>query len=143
LTLVLFVVLLAFLTHTASFAQAPGTFTPIGNMTAPRAGHSVTLLLNGKVLIAAGTTDGSESAEIFDPGARTFSATGEMITPRGYHTATLLADGRVLIAGGRNSKVPSPLASAELYDPSTGTFTATGSMHEARSLPKATLLYDG
>src|SRR5262249_41594454 len=93
--------LLVFLTDTASSsAQDPGAFRPIGNMTAHGGGHSATLLLNGRVLIAGGRSDGAASAELFDPVAGTFSTTGEMITPRRLPTATLLADGRVLIAGG-------------------------------------------
>jgi Galactose oxidase, central domain len=144
-TMLILALLLAFLTYAASLsAQAPGAFTPIGNMTAPRGGHTATLLVNGKVLIAGGRSDESATAELFDPVTRTFSATGEMITPRSRHTATLLDDGRVLIAGGFFNNGNFPLTSAELYDPSTGTFSATGSMHEARAgWHTATLLYDG
>ena len=137
--------LILFLLSLASIApaQAPGTFIPTGSMTTPRISHTATLLLNGKVLITGGRSDGSGSAELFDPVTGTFSATGEMITPRRLHTATLLTDGRVLIAGGFLNNGNSPLASAELYDPSTGTFTATGSMLNLRGWNTATLLYDG
>src|SRR5437762_5598147 len=143
-TLVMLALLLAFFIYTASLsAQAPGAFTPIGNITAPRGGHTATSLLNGKVLIAGGRSDGLGSAELFDPVTGTFSTTGEMITPRHVHTATLLADGRVLIAGGFLNNGNSTLASAELYNPSTGTFTATGSMLTTRGWHMATLLDDG
>src|SRR3989442_12814303 len=109
-TMLILALLVTFLTYTASLsAQAPGAFTPIGNMTAPRGGHTATLLPNGKVLITGGRRDGLTSAELFDPVTATFSSTGEMVIP----------DGEVLIAGGQ---LPggSGAAGTDLYDPATG-----------------------
>src|SRR5215813_7316322 len=94
----LFFLLLSY-TSTAA-AQAPGIFVTTGTMTTPRYGHTATLLPNGKVLIAGGSSNRPASAELFDPVTGTFSATGEMTMGRGFHSATLLPDGRVLIAGG-------------------------------------------
>ncbi|SPE31108.1 High-affinity leucine-specific transport system, periplasmic binding protein LivK (fragment) [Candidatus Sulfotelmatomonas gaucii] len=98
-----------------------GTFSRAGPMTMGRVGHTATLLLNGKVLIAGGYIDwvnpvgyqNNSSAEIYDPAAGSFSSTDPMLATRFWHSATLLQDGSVLIAGGIGSD--SPLASAEIY----------------------------
>jgi len=48
--------ILPFLLSGAAWAQSPGTFTPTGSMITPRFGHTATLLPDGKVLIAGGTS---------------------------------------------------------------------------------------
>jgi hypothetical protein len=132
-----------------------GEFVATGSMTMGRDSHTATLLQDGKVLIAGGSSyDEARSAELYDPKSGTFAPTGSMVTGHVLATATLLLDGRVLFVGGwelhsgavwdgfdPNSRNLS--ASAELYDPKTGTFAPTGSLAQARSYHTATRLLDG
>jgi hypothetical protein len=104
--------------------------------------HSATLLSNGKVLLAAGSTDTSplRTAELFDPVANSFTLTGAMKTARKSHTATLLSSNLVMVAGGKSAT--GYLKSAEIYDPGTGTFRTIASLNTVRALDTATLLND-
>jgi N-acetylneuraminic acid mutarotase len=135
-----------------------GSWTPAATMAEPRAFYSLTLLDDGRVLVAGGfvRTNGigpplgghySAGAEIYDPASDTWSPTGQLATGRAGHAAVLLEDGRVLVAGGQMVVAPgSPpvtLNSAEIYDPATGAWTATAAMQVRRAEPILTLLRDG
>jgi len=129
------------------YDPAARSFTSTGSMTVPRAGQTITLLRDGRVLVAGGVQNAGfrselASAEIYDPGAGTFSATGSMSVPREGHTATILRDGRVLIAGGSDNGIHT-LDSAEIYDPSVGAFSRTGHLHQPRVAHVAALLGTG
>jgi len=122
-----------------------GKFSPTGSMAVARTNDSVTLLPDGRVLIAGGETssfNALDSAEIYDPASGTFRPTGSMTTARTDQSATLLPDGRVLIAGGASS-FSDILDSAETYDPATGAFSPAGSMLDVREDQTATPLSDG
>jgi hypothetical protein len=99
-----------------------GSFSPTGPMAMMRSGPSVTLLRDGRVLVAGGI--GDKSAETYDPATGTFSPTGSMEIDDVF-TATLLNDGRVLFVGDREVDGYSDPA-ADLYDPVTGKFAPTG-----------------
>jgi hypothetical protein len=120
-------------------ARPPGAFTSTGSMHFARSGHTATLLIDGRVLVAGG---GVAEAELYDPASRSFTVTGSMTLAKDQRSATLLADpnlpnyGKVLLVGGGDTV-------AQLYDPKTGTFSATGSTLTPHLGQTATLLQDG
>jgi hypothetical protein len=131
------------------YDPATGTFAPTGDMSTRRAGHTATLLTDGRVLVIGGSTNGfpeaaTASAEIYDPATGSFTATGSTTVPRQEHTATLLSDGRVLIVAGYTGDFRVGQRSAEIYDPTTGTFTnAPTQLTTGRGHHTATTLPDG
>lgn len=134
------------------YDPSTASFALTGSMATARYAHTATLLPNGMVLIAGGSSVinsnssnlGLASAELYDPSTGTFTPTGSMMTGRCFHTATLLNNGKVLITGGDTSNASgSQLASAELYDPVTGTFSAAGNMTAPRDNHFAVLLTAG
>ena len=124
------------------FDPATKSFVLVGEMNVARAGHTATLLANGKVLLAGGFTDEgiTAAAELYDPVSKLFTPVGNMLNPRGGSTATLLTTGDVLIAGGGDVDA---VSSAELFHPATNQFSATGAMTVPRQSHTATLLPGG
>lgn len=78
--------------------------------------YTATLLPSGKLLVAGGGADSTQttSCEEYDPISQTWAPTGSLNVPRILHTAKLLPNGKVLAAGGGNES--GVLASAELFD---------------------------
>jgi hypothetical protein len=118
-------------------------FVPIDAMAA-RSGHTATLLVDGKLLVAGGTIDGTPpSAELFVPTSSSFVPTASgMVYTRSGHCASLLPDGRVLIVGGGDAHA-NLFQTAELFDPVTQSFSTTGNLNQARTGATATLLLNG
>jgi hypothetical protein len=118
------------------------SFSKTRDMSIGRAGHTATLLSDGRVLIAGGFGDKgmTESAEVYDPTTKTFVLVGPMSSARGGFTATLLQNGDVLVAGGGDREATS---SAELFQASTNRFSRTGMMVVPRLGHTATLLLNG
>jgi Kelch motif len=123
---------------------------PGPSLNVPRAVHTATLLVGGKVLIAGGCTTGTcelagegATTELFDPARGRFESGPRMTRPRVGHTATRLPGGNVLIAGGWDRRSGDPTPSAELYDAADGRFVAVGSMRARRGGATASLLRNG
>jgi hypothetical protein len=120
------------------------------SMSQARFGHTATLLLNGKVLVAGGCPflgsgrecKGTATAEIYDPVTDSWTAAGSPRAGRVFATATLLAHGDILVAGGVDA-TGIISAEAELYDPTSRSWTLTGRMASARYQHTATLLRSG
>ena len=127
------------------------TFTPDNPLLVARWNHTATLLTNGLVLVAGGTTANeypdnpfraTNSSELYDPASGTSTSTGFMTDAQAGHIALLLTNGLVLVAGGRNDH-GSIISRAELYDPAIGEWTDTGYLNKERSSFAAVLLPDG
>jgi len=138
------------------------TWTATPPMSAARAHHTATLLLDGKVLVVGGENVQylvEPTAEIYDPVANTWTAPRlQPLAPRSQHTATLLPSGLVLIAGGFDivDGLLVPALTAELYDPvlhttstittdangvSTTVVTITGGLDFTATTPMASAHY--
>src|SRR5512133_970558 len=94
------------------YDPSTGTFLPANGYVGATGGYfttTVTLLADGRVLIAGGTPSTGPiyipypiSAQLYDPRDGLFSPTGAMIHPDAFsgRSATLLTDGTVLFTGG-------------------------------------------
>jgi hypothetical protein len=126
---------------------AANTWSPAGSLSTGLWTHTATLLPNGKVLVAGGSSSSSvfatTDAELYDAGANTWSPAASMTTARTQHTATLLQSGLVLVVGGYGLAGAGPWASAEVYDPAADAWIATADMSAGRREHTATLLSDG
>ncbi|WP_051237024.1 IPTL-CTERM sorting domain-containing protein [Ottowia thiooxydans] len=110
-----------------------------GMQTVVRGLPSMTLLSDGRVLVAGGSNE--RSAELYDPVTRSWAATGSMATARRAHTAVLMRDGRVLVASGTQSSGQVP--GAEIYDPLTGSWSLAAPPLVPRHYASMNLLADG
>jgi hypothetical protein len=95
----------------------PGSAKACTSLAEPRAGHTATVLEDGRVLVAGGfqldlNEGGStlSSTEIFDPVTGTLEQASTLGSSRAFHTATRLPGGRVLLAGGEVASVEGTLA---------------------------------
>ncbi len=115
-----------------NLAVSPPTVSSLPALSAPRHGHSATLLPGGRVLVLGGVSSYPSgtplsTAEVYDPGADTWTTIEGLGAARAFHTATALPDGRVVVIGGRGAG-GSALASVEVFDPFSGKWSSLAPM---------------
>lgn len=117
-------------------------FEKKASMGTPRLWHTATLLLDGRVLVAGGSTDfgnSMASSEIYDPVSDTWTPAGAMPSPRMDHTAELLPDGSVMAVCGDDYDG----YSAVRFDPATSSWSAVASTLGWHASCRAMLLDSG
>jgi hypothetical protein len=128
-------------------SENTGSLSSFVTMNLPRAGHTATLLADGKVLIAGGCiaqgceTKLTASAELYDPAQQTFRDTGPLQVARVGHRALRLASGDVLILGGWAGAETTAII--ERYSVQRGRFETAGELLEPRDGFTATVLHNG
>ena len=96
---------------------------PAGQFAVNRAGHTATVLKDGRVLVIGGAGPASTiaQAEIYDPEKNIWSPAGSLALARTGHSAAIMSDGRVIVAGGWSNN-GSAGHLVELFDPRVGTW---------------------
>ena len=134
---------------------ADNTWASAGSMSTARLDPTMTVLKDGRVLVAGGIGDVEDaqgqvvasavplaSADIYNPKTGEWSPADAMSAARANATATALPGDKVLVAGGYDGN--DELASAEVYDAATGHWSKTAKpLKHARDSATATTLPDG
>lgn len=95
-------------------------WSPLGAMSIPRGGTTLTVLGDATVLVIGGVNTAANmfssvvSGELFTPATGSWTPTTSLIAPRAFHTTTLLPNGDVLITGGLDAS-GNPVATTEVY----------------------------
>jgi hypothetical protein len=104
------------------------------DMQVERLVHTATLLPDGRVLVAGGSTNAGSTAacELFDPATDTWSPAADMNVARRNHAAVVLTTGpnagKVLVMGGHTTAGNVTTDTSEIYDPVADTWTLAASM---------------
>ena len=125
------------------YDPATGTWRPTGSMATPRMYPTATVLADGKVLVAGGSTreGATAAAELYDPATR--HVDGHRLHDRATRAGVRRQVGRRQGPGRRRQRGRHRGDGRDLR-PGHGTWAATGNMTGARSGPlSAVLLADG
>ena len=124
------------------YDPATGTWSATGALATGRYDHTATLLPDGRVLVAGGSSGTSRQRGALRSGHRHLERHRLPRHRRALSHRHAAAQRQGARRGGHDNG-GTALASAELYDPATGTWSATGALATARQYHTATLLPNG
>lgn len=111
-------------------SQLPTGWQRAASMVHPRVEFHSVLLTDGTLLavgedacVSAGAAQGSERAEVYDPGADQWIEVGSLNKPRGVPQLVALPDGTAMVLGGVNEQ-DEPFSSTKIYSPRDRTWSA-------------------
>jgi hypothetical protein len=103
------------------YDPSTGHWTLTGTMPVARAGLTLSVLPDGRVVAAGGfgssPSQALTTADLFDPTTGGWTSTGALAHGRRYQAATALADGSIMVVGGHSVAADTYLAYAEIYTP--------------------------
>ncbi|MBI3298308.1 MAG: hypothetical protein HYZ75_09105 [Elusimicrobia bacterium] len=122
-----------------------------GVMSMERAGHTASLLHNGRVLAVGGYRAAgggfAVTTEVYDPVANGWSAGPALIQARAWHSATQMGNQKVLIAGGANNfnalENQGILSTVEIFDANSNTISPAAPMAARKMHHTANLVGEG
>jgi len=115
-------------------------------MNVARAGHSATVLPDGRVLIVGGLSPDAnyEFAEVFDPATETFTVSAAVDNrERGLHATAQLPDGSVLVLGGETEATVSVASVVQFMGDSGGMSRVLADLLRPRTLVEGAVSRDG
>ena len=133
------------LTSCELYDPVTGLFTPTGSLnTARMAGHQLTMLPSGDILVTGGRTynyynywwsnisspGAMDSAEIYSVATGLWSTTDSMSSKRFMHRAVQLPSGKIMVFGGWPDSTTGnqPLQTTEIFDPVAHTWSSGPAM---------------
>jgi hypothetical protein len=103
-----------------TYDPATDQWTDTGWMSGPRAGFTLSVVTDGRVIAAGGyassPSDALNTTDLFDPTTGAWMWTGSMSVGRRYQSAAPLPDGEILVMGGHGTGSVYE-STAELYSP--------------------------